>query len=220
MTYPGHSRERVRESNRWRWLWLLAWMNAWRAVFAGRVARQLCRRPEPRWTWRRLCRLAASQTVLGGTKLALLPLAACVTLPLAWTVEFLPVCRGVGGPRGTGVAASDCQGAQAGEPGTAPGRGILLILDCAVSRAGAQPRDRAGDSAAIGPHPHRLRIRFQPERNVLRKHSLFWLAALAAAWLSSIRSLMAGPLLRACFQVGIAKDWERFRAALIAWLPA
>ena len=55
---------------------LLLWMNCWRAVFAGRLDRQLGGRPEPRWTRRRLWRLVTSQAFLGGTK----PLAMAVAV--------------------------------------------------------------------------------------------------------------------------------------------
>jgi hypothetical protein len=67
---------------------LLAWMNCWRAVFAGRLHRQLGRRPELPWTRRRAWRLVSSQAFFGGTKPAVMPLAAAVTLPLAWMTAF------------------------------------------------------------------------------------------------------------------------------------
>lgn len=67
---------------------LLAWMNCWRAVFAGGLRRQLSGDPDPKWTARRVGRLIAGQTFLGALKLVVLPLAALVTFPFANSVAF------------------------------------------------------------------------------------------------------------------------------------
>lgn len=67
---------------------LLAWMNCWRAVFAGRLRRQLSGSGSPPWTWSRLARLAAGQSFLGAGKLVVLPLAALVGFPFASAVAF------------------------------------------------------------------------------------------------------------------------------------
>ena len=67
---------------------LLLWMNCWRAVFAGRLDRQLGGRPELPWTRRRLWRLIASQAFLGGTKPVAMALAAGMLLPLPWMAAF------------------------------------------------------------------------------------------------------------------------------------
>ena len=81
---------------------LLAWMNCWRAVFAGRLRRQLSGAgtltssagglaagsiPTP-WTTGRLWRMVASQSFFGATKLVIMPLAWLTVFPLASTVAF------------------------------------------------------------------------------------------------------------------------------------
>ena len=67
---------------------LLVWMNCWRAVFAGRLRRQLAGSPDPPWTRRRLWRLVAGQAFFGSTRLVMLPLALLVMFPLAPIVAF------------------------------------------------------------------------------------------------------------------------------------
>ena len=67
---------------------LLVWMNCWRAVFAGRLDRQLGGRPELPWTRRRLWRLVASQAFLAGTKPVAMALAVGMILPLPWMAAF------------------------------------------------------------------------------------------------------------------------------------
>jgi len=67
---------------------LLLWMNCWRAVFAGRLHRQLGGRPELPWTRRRLWRLVSSQAFLGGTKPVAMALALGVALPAPWMAAF------------------------------------------------------------------------------------------------------------------------------------
>jgi hypothetical protein len=63
-------------------------MNCWRAVFAGRLRRQLSGTPGTSWTWSRAARLAAGQAFLGGTKLVILPLAALVGFSFAAATAF------------------------------------------------------------------------------------------------------------------------------------
>jgi hypothetical protein len=67
---------------------LLLWMNCWRAVFAGRLRRQLSGAANPRWTGRRALNLVASQSAVGAAKLVVLPVAALVCFPFASTVAF------------------------------------------------------------------------------------------------------------------------------------
>ncbi|HEV2444991.1 MAG TPA: hypothetical protein VGS58_03680, partial [Candidatus Sulfopaludibacter sp.] len=67
---------------------LLLWMNCWRAVFAGRLRRQLSGTPAVSWTPARVARLAAGQSFLGATRLVMLPLAALVAFPFAAAVDF------------------------------------------------------------------------------------------------------------------------------------
>jgi Domain of unknown function (DUF4129) len=67
---------------------LLVWMHCWRAVFAGRLRRQLSASPDTPWTWRRIWNLFAGQAFLGGTKLIVFPLSALSIFGFAWTVAF------------------------------------------------------------------------------------------------------------------------------------
>jgi len=67
---------------------LLLWMNCWRAVFAGRLDRQLGGRPELPWTRRRFWRLVSSQAFFAGTKPVAMALALGLILPLAWMAAF------------------------------------------------------------------------------------------------------------------------------------
>ena len=67
---------------------LLVWMNCWRAVFAGRLRRQLTASADTPWTWRRAWNLFAGQAFLGATKLVVLPLAVLTIFGWAWTVAF------------------------------------------------------------------------------------------------------------------------------------
>jgi hypothetical protein len=67
---------------------LLAWMNCWRAVFAGRLRRQLSGAPDAPWSWRRVWNLLAGQAFLGSTRLIAVPAAALIVFPFAWVVGF------------------------------------------------------------------------------------------------------------------------------------
>ena len=67
---------------------LLVWMSCWRAVFAGRLRRQLSASADTLWTWRRTWNLVAGQAFLGATKLAVLPLALLTVFGFSWTVAF------------------------------------------------------------------------------------------------------------------------------------
>jgi len=67
---------------------LLVWMNCWRAVFAGRLYRQLSATPDPPWTWRRTWNLVAAQAFLGATKLVVWPVALLTIFGFAWTAAF------------------------------------------------------------------------------------------------------------------------------------
>jgi hypothetical protein len=67
---------------------LLIWMNCWRAIFAGRLRRQLSGAADSPWTARRVFRLIAIQAYFGATKLFILPLAALIMFTFADTVAF------------------------------------------------------------------------------------------------------------------------------------
>ena len=76
---------------------LLAWMNCWRAVFAGRLRRQLSGAANPPWTWSRAARVAAGQSFLGASKLIVLPLAGLVAFPFASAVAFYRTAAALAG---------------------------------------------------------------------------------------------------------------------------
>src|ERR1700722_14466523 len=64
---------------------LLAWMNCWRAAFAGRLRAQLGGGPAaPTDLWR----MAGCQSLLGASKPIVLPLSLLMVFPLAQTVAF------------------------------------------------------------------------------------------------------------------------------------
>jgi len=67
---------------------LLAWMNCWRAVFAGRLRRLLSGTADAPWSWRRVLNLIASQAFLGSTRLIAVPAAGLIVFPFAWVVAF------------------------------------------------------------------------------------------------------------------------------------
>ena len=67
---------------------LLTWMNCWRAVFAGRLRRQLSGAADSPWTPRRVYRLVTAQAWFGATKLYVLPLSALILFPAADTAAF------------------------------------------------------------------------------------------------------------------------------------
>src|SRR5580700_3386985 len=67
---------------------LLVWMNCWRAIFAGRLRRQLTASADTPWTWSRAWNLMAGQAFLGATKLVVLPLSLLTIFGFAWTVAF------------------------------------------------------------------------------------------------------------------------------------
>ncbi len=67
---------------------LLVWMNCWRAVFAGRLRRQLTASSDTPWTWSRAWNLFTGQAFLGATKLVVLPLSLLTIFGFAWTIGF------------------------------------------------------------------------------------------------------------------------------------
>jgi hypothetical protein len=67
---------------------LLIWMACWRAVFAGRLHRQLSGTPERVWDRRRVWRLVSNQAFLAGTKLVMLPLSLAAVYPFVRVVAF------------------------------------------------------------------------------------------------------------------------------------
>jgi hypothetical protein len=67
---------------------LLAWMNCWRAVFAGRLRRLLSGAADAPWSWQRVWNLLTGQAFLGATRLIAVPAAGLIVFPFAWVVSF------------------------------------------------------------------------------------------------------------------------------------
>jgi Domain of unknown function (DUF4129) len=75
---------------------LLAWMNCWRTVFAGRLRRQLSGTADAPWSWRRVWNLVAGQSFLGATRLIAVPAAGLIIFPFAWVVNFYRTTTALG----------------------------------------------------------------------------------------------------------------------------
>jgi hypothetical protein len=67
---------------------LFLWMNGCKAVFAGRLRRQLEGAAAPPWTWGRAWAVGVVQSAVQPLKLILMPMAAMAILPTAWTCAF------------------------------------------------------------------------------------------------------------------------------------
>ena len=76
---------------------LFAGMKVAHAVFAARLRAVFARQPAPRWTWKRLGRVALVQTIIQPSGLFLLPLAAIVTVPFGWVYAFYANVTALGG---------------------------------------------------------------------------------------------------------------------------
>jgi hypothetical protein len=67
---------------------LFLWMNAWKAVFAGQLRRQLDGTSAIPWTWRRAWAVVVVQASVQPLKLLLLPMAVVAILPAASACAF------------------------------------------------------------------------------------------------------------------------------------
>ncbi|HEY1205378.1 MAG: hypothetical protein ABSH46_11765 [Bryobacteraceae bacterium] len=67
---------------------LFLWMSGWKAVFAGRLRRQLEGAGEPPWTWRRAWGVFVVQAGVQPLKLVLMPMALVAILPAAPLCAF------------------------------------------------------------------------------------------------------------------------------------
>jgi len=63
---------------------LFLWMKCWQTVFACTLKAHVCGEPPPRWTLRRINRLAFVQTVIQPSLLFVMPFAMLVVLPIGW----------------------------------------------------------------------------------------------------------------------------------------
>jgi len=67
---------------------LFVWMKIWQAVFTTKLSAQLAGEPSPKLKAAVLCRAVASQALIQSTGLFLIPIAAQILLPIAWTLSF------------------------------------------------------------------------------------------------------------------------------------
>jgi hypothetical protein len=67
---------------------LFVWMKFWQAVFARQLRAHVFHESAPRWTPRRISRLATAQTLIQPSGLFVLPVAMLIVLPLGWMYAF------------------------------------------------------------------------------------------------------------------------------------
>lgn len=107
MSRSAFAEDHLVESSLWMAIGYL-WCKCWQALFAAHLLAAAAGRPLPRWTWRRLLRLATAQTAIQGTGLFVLPLAALTVLPLGFAFAFYQNCTvlaldGAGEPQGSAM---------------------------------------------------------------------------------------------------------------------
>ena len=196
---------------------LLAWMNCWRAVFAGRIQRQLARTSQTPWTRPRIWRLITSQVFLGGTKLVVLPLAISITLPLPSTVAFYRNAAALADRDDLDFRQILAQARKLAAPDQRQGWGILLLLAIlylvlVVNLA-----------ILLAVLPQLVRILTGYESVFSRggpyfaRNSLFWLATLAVAWIAFDPFIQAVYCIR-YFRLESRETGHDLRAALRAVL--
>jgi hypothetical protein len=64
------------------------WCKFWQALFGAHLLGVASHRPLPRWTWKGLLRVAATQAAIQPTGLFLLPIAMLVTIPFGFAYAF------------------------------------------------------------------------------------------------------------------------------------
>jgi hypothetical protein len=192
---------------------LLAWMNCWRAVFAGRIQRQLARQPQPPWTRRRIWRLIASQVFLGGTKLVALPLAISITLPMPSTVAFYRNAAVLADREDLDLRQLIAKARKLAGPDQRQGWGILLLLAILYLVL------LVNLTILLALLPQLIRVLTGYESVFSRggtyfvRNSLFWLATLAVAWIAFDPFIQAVYCIR-YFKLESRETGEDLRAAL------
>ena len=192
---------------------LLLWMNCWRTVFAGRVERQVGGRAAEPWTRRRLWRLVASQAVCGGTKLVVLPLALVITLPLAWVVGFYRYAGALAGGEDLDLPQLFGRARKLAGFEQRQSWGLLLILSILYVIL------LVNIAIVLAVLPQLVRILtgyesvFSRSGTYFVDNPMFWLGALALAWLALDPFVQAVYCVR-CFQLESRETGEDLRAAL------
>ncbi|MCK5437999.1 MAG: hypothetical protein KAI90_08280, partial [Desulfobulbaceae bacterium] len=67
---------------------LFVWMKCWHAVFSRKVKAWISRETAPRYHFRRIVRLIASQTLIQASGLIVLPLSVLLAIPFGWCYAF------------------------------------------------------------------------------------------------------------------------------------
>jgi len=161
---------------------LLAWMNCWRAVFAGRIQGQLGLAAQARCSRRGIWRLIVSQVFLGGTKLLTLPLAILITLPVPATIAFYRNAAVLAGREDLDLHQIIGKARKLAAPDQRQGWAILLLLAVLYL---ALVVNLAILLALV---PQLIRILagyesvFSRGERYFVQNPLFWVATLAAAW--------------------------------------
>jgi len=192
---------------------LLAWMNCWRAVFAGRIRHHLARQPQPPWTRRRIWRLIASQAFLGGTKLVALPLAITITLPMPSTVAFYRNTAVLADQEDLDLTQLIGKARKLAGPDQRQGWGILLLLAVLYLVLVLNL------AILLALLPQLIRMLTGYESAFSRggiyfvRNPLFWLATLALAWIAFDPFIQAVYCIR-YFKLESRETGEDLRAAL------
>jgi hypothetical protein len=192
---------------------MLIWMNCWRAVFAGRVRRQLSGASLQRRTRGELFRLVVVESLACGTKLVVLPMSALIVFPLPVVIAFY---RNI-------AALADCQ---SDEPRATLARArqlarvqpelswltipLLLFLGLVVC---------LNMVAVIGAAPQLVRILTGYESTFSRSgiyfvsNPMFWMLALSSTWVLFDPFVQTVYCLR-CYQAEARGTGEDVRAGI------
>lgn len=192
---------------------LLVWMNSWRALFAGRLARQLGQSLELPWTRSRVWRLVSSQAFLGGTRLLAMPLAAVTILPLPWMTAFYRSAAALAGREDPDLPRLIAKARKLAAFDQRQGWGILLLLAVLYLVL------LLNVLIALALLPQLVRILTGYESAFSRgeayyvRDSLFWLSGFALAWIGFDPFTQAVYCVRG-FRLESRETGEDLRAAL------
>ena len=159
-------------------------MNCWRAVFAGRMDRQLGGRPEPPWTRRRIWRLLSSQAFLGGTKPVAMALAVGLILPMPWMAAFYRTAAALADREDLDLAQLMAKARELAGFEQRQGWGVILFLTVLYSIL------LLNVLIVLAVLPQLVRIltgydsAFSRGETYYVHNPLFWLAGMALAWMA------------------------------------
>jgi Domain of unknown function (DUF4129) len=192
---------------------LLIWMSCCRAVFAGRLRRQLSGAKDAPWTGRRVFGLLAGQSLLGATKLVVMPVACLLTFPLADTVAFYRYAAVWADREDLDPLQLIGQARQLTAVGKAQGWAILPVLFF------LQILVALNVTLALALLPQLARILTGYETAFSRSgwffilNPLFWLLSLAVSWIAFDPFVQAVYTVR-CFLAESVKTGEDLRAGI------